>query len=158
MGYSLTEPEESVMRGPALHTAEDATQRELRGASLRLFLWLVVCVIVGPLVRSLPLGQTTRTGMLAWLLVAMALYWLYAGLGYRPLLLVQLGIFSSAAALLAIKAGLVALGIHSFDILRATARILLIVGGGCAGANLGMMLIASLLRRTPSAADDVRPG
>jgi hypothetical protein len=123
-----------------------------------LFLWLVVCVIVGPLVRSLPLGQTTRTGMLAWLLVAMALYWLYAGLGYRPLLLVQLGIFSSAAALLAIKAGLVALGIHSFDILRATARILLIVGGGCAGANLGMMLIASLLRRTPSAADDVRPG
>lgn len=146
------------MRGPALHTAEDATQRELRGASLRLFLWLVVCVIVGPLVRSLPLGQTTRTGMLAWLLVAMALYWLYAGLGYRPLLLVQLGIFSSAAALLAIKAGLVALGIHSFDILRATARILLIVGGGCAGANLGMMLIASLLRRTPSAADDVRPG
>jgi hypothetical protein len=123
-----------------------------------LFLWLVVCVIVGPLVRSLPLGQTTRTGILAWLLVAMALYWLYAGLGYRPLLLVQLGIFSSAAALLAIKAGLVALGIHSFDILRATARILLIVGGGCAGANLGMMLIASLLRRTPSAADDVRPG
>jgi len=115
-------------------------------------------VIVGPLVRSLPLGQTTRTGMLAWLLVAMALYWLYAGLGYRPLLLVQLGIFSSAAALLAIKAGLVALGIHSFDILRATARILLIVGGGCAGANLGMMLIASLLRRTPSAVDDVRPG
>jgi len=123
-----------------------------------LFLWLVVCVIVGPLVRSLPLGQTTRTGILAWLLVAMALYWLYAGLGYRPLLLVQLGIFSSAAALLAIKAGLVALGIHSFDILRATARILLIVGGGCAGANLGMMLIASLLRRTPSAVDDVRPG
>jgi hypothetical protein len=123
-----------------------------------LFLWLVVCVIVGPLVRSLPLGQTTRTGILAWLLLAMALYWLYAGLGYRPLLLVQLGIFSSAAALLAIKTGLVALGIHSFDILRATARILLIVGGGCAGANLGMMLIASLLRRTPSAADDVRPG
>jgi hypothetical protein len=123
-----------------------------------LFLWLVVCVIVGPLVRSLPLGQTTRTGILAWLLVAMALYWLYAGLGYARLLLVQLGIFSSAAALLAIKAGLVALGIHSFDILRATARILLIVGGGCAGANLGMMLIASLLRRTPSAADDVRPG
>jgi hypothetical protein len=123
-----------------------------------LFLWLVVCVIVGPLVRSLPLGQTTRTGILAWLLVAMALYWLYAGLGYRPLLLVQLGIFSTAAALLAMKAGLVALGIHSFDILRATARILLIVGGGCAGANLGMMLIASLLRRTPSAADDVRSG
>jgi hypothetical protein len=123
-----------------------------------LFLWLVVCVIVGPVVRSLPLGQTIRTGMLAWLLVAMALYWLYAGLGYRPLLLVQLGIFSTAAALLAMKAGLVALGIHSFDILRATARILLIVGGGCAGANLGMMLIASLLRRTPSAADDVRPG
>lgn len=158
MGYSLTEPEESVMRGPALHTAEDATQRELRGASLRLFLWLVVCVIVGPLVRSLPLGQTTRTGILAWLLVAMALYWLYAGLGYRPLLLVQLGIFSSAAALLAIKAALVALGIHSFDLLRAMARILLIVGGACAGANLGMMLIASLLRRSPSAADDVRPG
>jgi hypothetical protein len=123
-----------------------------------LFLWLVVCVILGPLVRSLPLGQTTRTGILAWLLVAMALYWLYAGLGYRPLLLVQLGIFSSAAALLAIKAGLVALGIHSFDLLRAMARILLIVGGACAGANLGMMLIASLLRRSPSAADDVRPG
>ena len=122
-----------------------------------MFLWLVVCVILGPLVRSLPLGQTTRTGILAWLLVAMALYWLYAGLGYRPLLLDPARHFLLGAALLAIKAGLVALGIHSFDILRAAARILLIVGGGCAGANLGMMLIASLLRRTHRA-DDVRPG
>ena len=77
------------MRGPALHTAEDATRQELRGASLRLLMWLVICVILGPLVRALPLGQTTRTGILAWLLVAMALYWLYAGLGYRPLLLIQ---------------------------------------------------------------------
>ena len=99
--------------------------------------------------RVLLLGQTTRTGILAWLLVAMALYWLYAGLGYRPLLLIQLIIFSTAAALLAIKVGFVAIGVKELDILRATARILLIVGGLTAGANFGMMLIASLKRQNP---------
>jgi hypothetical protein len=32
------------------------------------------------------------------LLVVLALYWLYAGMGYRPLLLLQLLLFSAAAA------------------------------------------------------------
>ena len=32
--------------------------------------------------------------MVAWLLVGLALYWLYAGMGYRPLLLLQLMLFS----------------------------------------------------------------
>lgn len=137
------------MRGPALHTAEDATPRELRQASLRLFLWLCALLLVGPLVRALPFGQTTRTGILAWLLVGLALYWLYAGLGYRPLLLVQLGLFSTAAALLTIKAGLVAVGVLKFGVLRAAARGLLAAGGVCAGANLGIMLVASFLRRAP---------
>ena len=112
------------MRGPAPCTAEDATQRDSGERVCGSFLWLVVCVIVGPLVRSLsPLGQATRTGMLAALLVAMALYWLYAGLGYRPLLLVQarhflLGRGSAQPS----RRGSWHRGIHSFDILRAAAR------------------------------------
>jgi hypothetical protein len=138
------------LRGPAEHTAEDATVSELRRASLRLLLMLLALAgLVVPLLRELPLGQSTRSGMLAWLLVALALYWLYAGMGYRPLLLVQMVLFSSAAALLSTKLLLVAIDVHSLTVLRHFALILIILGAACATANLGGMLVA-LARRGSS--------
>jgi uncharacterized iron-regulated protein len=96
-------------------------------------------------------ARPPRTGMLAWLLVGLALYWLYAGLGSRPLLLLQLVIFSVAAALLTTKAGLVIVGIDRLSILRRTAKTLIMVGAGLAGLNLGALLLASLKRREPPA-------
>jgi len=135
------------VKGPAPYSAESASPRELRLASLRLGLWLVVLVLLGSAVRALPLGQTTRTGILAWMLVAISLYWLYGGLGYRALLLLQVFLFSTATALLALKVGLVALGVEGFDAIRLLARGLILAGGFCAGVNLGVMLVASLVRR-----------
>jgi hypothetical protein len=125
------------------HTAEEATPQELWSASLRLLLMLVLlALLVIPLIRELPLGATTKTTVLAWLLVVLALYWLYSGLGYRALLLVQLILFSAAAAVVTTKLVLVALDITAFSILRRTARALLYAGLGCAALNLGGMLIA----------------
>jgi hypothetical protein len=106
-------------------------------------------VLVVPLIRELPLGQSSRTGLLAWLLVGLAMYWLYAGMGYRPLLLLQLMLFSGAAALLSAKLLLVAIDVRSMAILRHVARGLILVGAGCAIANLGAMLIM-LWRRSRS--------
>ena len=131
------------------HTAEEATPQELWSASLRLLLMLVaLALLVIPLIRELPLGSTTKTSVLAWLLVVLALYWLYSGLGYRPLLLVQLILFSAAAAVLTAKIALVAGGITSFSILRRTARVLIYSGLGCAALNLGGMLLALYRRKT----------
>ncbi len=143
-------------RKPALHTAEDASPRELWGASWRLLLTLAALgLLVMPLIREFPLGgQSTRTGLLAWLLVGLALYWLYAGMGYRPLLLLQLMLFSTAAALLSTKLLLVAVDINRLTVLRYVARGLIIVGTGCAIANLGAMLI-TLWRRSR---DTASPG
>ena len=133
---------------PALHTAEDASPRELWKASWRLLLMLAILgLIVVPLIHELPLGESTRTGLLAWLLVGLALYWLYAGMGYRPLLLLQLILFSGAAALLSTKLLLVAADVHKLTVLRYIARGLILVGAGCAVANLGAMLL-SLWRRS----------
>jgi hypothetical protein len=127
---------------PALHTAEDASPRELWRSSWKLLLMLAVLgLLVVPLIRELPLGQSTRTGLVAWLLVGLAMYWLYAGMGYRPLLLLQLMLFSGAAALLSTKVLLVATDISKLAVLRYVARGLLLVGAGCAFANLGAMLI-----------------
>jgi hypothetical protein len=112
-------------------------------------------LLVVPLIRELPLGQSTRTGLLAWLLVGLALYWLYAGMGYRPLLLVQLMLFSTAAALLSTKLLLVAIDIDRLAVLRHLARGLILVGAGCAIANLGAMLIL-LWRRSRD--DTALPG
>ena len=135
---------------PALHTAEDASPRELWRASWRLLLMLaVLCLLVVPLIRELPLGQSTRTGLVAWLLVGLAMYWLYAGMGYRPLLLLQLMLFSSAAALLSTKLLLVAADIDRLTVLRYVARGLILVGAGCAFANLGAMLIMLWRRSRP---------
>ncbi len=137
------------MRGPALHTAEDATASELRQASWRLLLQLaVLALLVFPLIQELPLGQSTRSGILAWLLVALALYWLYSGMGFRPLLLVQLLLFSSAAALISAKVLLVIVDVHRLALLRHTARVLILAGAFCALANLIGMRLA--LRRRQS--------
>jgi hypothetical protein len=138
------------MRAPAPHTADDATRSELWRASLRLLLMcLALALLVVPLVRQLPLGQTSRTGLLAWLLVVLALYWLYAGLGYQALLLLQLVVFSAAAVLLTTKVALVIVGIDRLAILRITARWLIIAGAGLAVINLGSMLLALTRRRPP---------
>jgi hypothetical protein len=131
-----------VDKEPALHTAEDASPRELWRASWRLLLMLAALgLLVVPLIRELPLGQSTRTALLAWLLVGLALYWLYAGMGYRPLLLLQLLLFSTAAALLSTKLLIVATDIGRLAILRYIARGLILMGAGFAIANLGAMLI-----------------
>ena len=63
-------------------------------------------------------------------------------MGYRPLLLVQLLLFSTAAALLSVKLLLVAVTIDSLTILRWMARYLIMAGAVCAGANLTGMLLA----------------
>jgi hypothetical protein len=130
------------MDGEIRHSAEDATPRELRRASLRLLLMLLaLAVLVVPIIRDLPLGKSTRTGLLAWLLVGLALYWLYQGMGYRPLLLLQLFIFSTAATLLSAKLLLVIVDVNRVNILRIAARWLIMLGAACAGANLLGMLV-----------------
>ena len=138
------------LRGPAEHTAEDATPGELRRSVLILLLMLAaLALLVTPLLRDLPLlGKSTRTAILAWLLVGLALYWMYAGMGYRPLLLVQLLVFSAAAALLSVHLMLVAVTIDSLTMLRWLARYLIMAGAVCAGANLTGMLVALTLKQT----------
>ncbi len=133
---------------PVLHTAEDASPQELWRASWRLLLMLLALgLLVVPLIRELPLGQSSGLGVVSWLLVGLALYWLYAGMGYRPLLLLQLMLFSGAAALVSAKLLLVAIDIRTLTVLRAIARGLILVGGACAFANLLAMLI-TLWRRS----------
>lgn len=123
------------------HTAEEATPTELRRASLRLLLMLLVLVLlVVPIIHELPLGQSSRIGILAWLLVGLALYWIYEGMGYRPLLLIQLVIFSAAATLLSAKVLLVIVDVPQLQFLRNLARMLIVLGAACAGTNLVGML------------------
>lgn len=137
------------MRNPATHTADDATPSELWRASIRLLLmFLALALLVVPLLRELPLGPTARTGLLAWLLVLLALYWLYAGLGYQALLLLQLVVFSAAAVLLTTKVALVILGITRLTVLRITARWLILAGATMAVVNLGWMVLDLLQRRS----------
>jgi hypothetical protein len=144
------------MRGPAEHTAEDATPSELWRASLRLLLMLAaLALLIVPLIRDLPLGQSTRTGMLAWLLVALSLYWLWGGMGYQPLLLLQLLVFSGAAALLSLKVLLVVVDVHRLSVLLRLAQTLILVGAAFAGLNLAAMLV-TLLRRWNRAAANRR--
>ena len=124
----------------------------LNGGNWRASLWLFVMLlllafVVVPLVRDLPFGTTTRTGLLAWLLVLLALYWLYAGMGFQPLLLLQLVIFSAAAVLLTTKAALVLVGIERLSILRRTAKALIMIGADFAGLNVVALLVMPRLRR-----------
>jgi hypothetical protein len=141
-----------VAKEPALHTAEDASPSELWGASWRLLLMLAILgLLVVPLLWALPLGQSSRAGLLAWMLVVLGLYWLYAGMGYRPLLLLQLMLFSGAAALLTAKLLLVAADVHTLALLRYVARGLILVGAGCAFVNLVAMLLLLWRRSRPGA-------
>ena len=139
-----------TLRGPAEHTAEDATPGELRRSVFILLLMLAaLALLVAPLLADLPLlGRSTRTAIFAWVLVGLALYWMYAGMGYRPLLLVQLLLFSTAAALLSVKLLLVAVTIDSLTALRWMARYLIMAGAVCAGANLTGMLVALTWRQS----------
>ena len=125
----------------------------------RASLWLCVMLlllafVVVPLLRDLPLGATTRTGLLAWLLVLLALYWLYAGMGFQPLLLLQLVIFSAAAVLLSTKAALVLVGVERLGVLRRVARALIMIGAVFAGLNLVALLIVPRWRRRAVARRD----
>jgi hypothetical protein len=125
-----------------LHTAEDASPRELWRASWKLLLMLVALgLLVVPLLRELPLGHGSRIWLLAWMLVALALYWLYAGMGYRPLLLLQLLLFSGAAAFLTGRVLLGVIDVREAGLLRAVARGMILIGAGLAGANLVAMLL-----------------
>jgi len=132
---------EPVNAPPIRHSAEDASPSELRRASTRLLLMLLALgLLVVPIIRELPLGQSSRTGILAWLLVALALYWLAEGMGYRPLLLLQLLVFSIAATLLSAKVLLVIADVNRVTFLRTIARALVILGAALAIANLIGML------------------
>ncbi len=75
------------------------------------------------------------------------MYWLYAGQGVRPLLLLQLALFSVAAALLSVKLGLVGLGVNRLSILRRVARALVVGGAVSACLNLVFMLVSLRRRR-----------
>ncbi len=138
------------MSGPR-NSAERATPAELRRSTMDLLaMFVVLALLVVPVIRALPLGQTTRTGILAWLLVALSLYWLYAGHGYRPFLLLQLALFSIAAALLITKLGLVFVGTNRLSILRRTAKALIVAGALTACVNLSLMVLALIRRSTKS--------
>jgi hypothetical protein len=131
-----------VDQEPNLHTAEDASPRELWRASWKLLLMLAaLALLVVPLLKELPLEGASRIWLLAWMLVALALYWLYAGMGYRPLLLLQLLLFSGAAAFLTAKVLLGIIDVGRVGLLRAAARGMILIGAGLAGANLLAMLL-----------------
>jgi hypothetical protein len=131
-----------VDQEPNLHTAEDASPRELWRASWKLLLMLAALgLLVVPLLKELPLEGSSRIWLLAWMLVALALYWLYAGMGYRPLLLLQLLLFSGAAAFLTAKVLLGIIDVGRVGLLRAMARGMILIGAGLAGANLLAMLL-----------------
>jgi hypothetical protein len=136
-----------VDREPNLPTAEDATPRELWRASWKLLVMLgILALLVVPILRELPLGHGTRISLFAWMLVALALYWLYAGMGYRPLLLLQLLLFSAAAAFLTARLLLGVIDVSHLSLLRVAARGMILVGAGLAGANLLAMLIMLWVR------------
>jgi hypothetical protein len=121
--------------------AEDATLAELRRRSwVLLGMLAALALLVVPLVNRLTLGPSPRYAILAWLLVALALYWFYAGMGFWPLLIIQLMLFSAAAALLTIKVALVVADVERLPVLRHTARVLLLVGSILATGNLVGML------------------
>jgi hypothetical protein len=141
----------SQLRGPAEHTAEEATPGELRRSAFILVLMLMALVVlVVPVLKDLPLGRGTRTGIFAWLLVALALYWMWAGMGYRPLLLCQLLFFSAAASLITAKLLMVAVSIEGLVIMRDMSRLLIQAGALRAAANLGGMLLALTFRKSES--------
>ena len=69
----------------------------------------------------------------------------------RPLLLLQLLLFSGAAAFLTARVLLGVMDVSELGLLRAVARGLILIGAGLAGANLLAMLLL-LWRRSRGAA------
>ena len=133
---------------PRVSGTDTASPRDHLLASLWLCLMLLLLgLVLVPLLRDLPLGATTKTLLLAWLLVAMAMYWMYAGLGFQPLLLLQLGLFCLAALLLSTKAALVLVGLERFSILRRIARALILGGAGLAAVNLVALIVAPFVQQ-----------
>jgi hypothetical protein len=125
--------------------------RERRIACLRLLVSLLAfAFLVVPFVNSLALGPTARFGILAWLMVGLALYWLLADLGTPSLLKLQLLLFTLAASAFSAKVTLVWIGIRRMGILRDSAIGLLVVGAVCATANL-LYVLFGLLPRRPKA-------
>jgi hypothetical protein len=135
---------------PGNESPTGSIRARVRRHALQLVAWvIVIAMLVVPLLKDLPLGDTTRAGILAWLLVGIAIYWLFTDLGYRPLLLFQLFFFSAAVACLSAKVLLVSIGVHRLSILRRTAIWLILFGALCAGANLAIMLMDSIRPRQP---------
>jgi hypothetical protein len=131
-------------------TSGTGISARVRRHALQLLAWLVVvAMLVIPLLKDLPLGDTTRAGILAWLLVGIAMYWLFTDMGYRPLLLFQLFFFSAAVACLSAKVLLVSIGVHRLSILRRAAIWLIVFGALSAGANLAIMLLDLFKPRFP---------
>lgn len=138
------------MSSPGHESPTVGIRARVRRHALQLVAWvIVIAMLVVPLLKDLPLGDTTRAGILAWLLVGIAIYWLFTDLGYRPLLLFQLFFFSAAVACLSAKVLLVSIGVHRLSILRRTAIWLILFGALCAGANLAIMLIDNIRPRQP---------
>jgi hypothetical protein len=142
---------------PIFPLAEGASPKELRWAIVReLLLMLAVALIVVPLLRELPVGSTTKTSILAWLLVAVTLYWLSARWS-QPLLLIALLAFSFAATLLTTKIALVLVGINRLSILRRVARGLILGGAGLSAVNVLMIIWALVERSRASKIRGARP-
>ena len=137
------------MSAPAANSPEHPLADRLWRAGIRLLVWLVaLLLLVVSLIQDLPLGMSTRAGLLTILLIGLALYWLFIEMGYRPLLLIQLFLFSTALALIGAKVLLVTVGIHRLSILRRTAFWLVFLGAICGGVNV-LITFLNLLR--PSA-------
>jgi hypothetical protein len=142
-----TSPEARRLTRPTPRTAENSTPSELWAASFRLAIWFtLLTLLVVPMLRESPLGPTGAAAVLGSLLVVLSLYWMLAGYGYRPLLILQLVAFSTAMVLLATKVALVLVGIERLSILQRAGKGMIILGAACAGINLVAMLIA-LIRR-----------
>lgn len=138
-----------MLEQPGVETSGPGSSHRWRD-TLRLCVMLaLLAFVVVPVLRDLPFGATTRTGLLAWLLVLLALYWLYAGLGFQPFLLLQLVIFSAAAVLLTAKGLLVLLGIETLGVLRRTAKALIMMGAGLSGLNLLALILVPGWRPKP---------
>lgn len=123
-------------------TAESASRGRLLRASAGLLGLLVLAGLAVIGLFSLPVGAAIKAVALGWLLVVLAGYWLYAGLGYRSLLLLQLLAFSGAASLGSLN---LVLGL---PVLRSAALGLAGLGGVLALANLLGMLRAAHQRHS----------
>lgn len=140
-------PIEGKVGNPESFSAEEAARSELKRSIWLLIILIVVAFLVAWLLGSLPLKPGPRTGIPAWLLVLLALYSLYAGMGYWPLLMLQLVAFSCAATLLTGRTALIILSIHGLSFLRHAAGLLILIGGGCAVVNLGLAVVSLVHQR-----------